>query len=230
MGNKWYEIWNTEDRINRIILEVLVKADGFDSGAGEFTVDQWIAYTESIYKRARLSAPCSVFEVGCGSGAFLYPLYTKGFRVSGVDWSRPLIDLAQRFMPDGSFEVKEAINIGGVPKADIVVSHSVFHYFPDHDYAYKVLRRMIDKAGKRVAVLDVNDADKQDAYDQLRRSAYEDPEEYERKYKDLNHLFYTKNWFRSIAEELGLNIEIVDQEFEGYGNSHFRFNVFITKP
>ncbi len=41
MGNKWYEIWNTEDRINRIILEVLVKADGFDSGAGEY----WVNYT-----------------------------------------------------------------------------------------------------------------------------------------------------------------------------------------
>ena len=230
MQNKWYEIWNREERIDRFVLEVMLKADGFDTGPSRLTVDQWLAYTESMYRKIGLRTPCSVFEVGCGSGAFLYPLYRKGFRVSGVDYSRPLIELAKGFMPAGSFEVKEAAEIESHPRATVVVSHGVFPYFPDHDYAYMVLKKMIDKAEKSVAILDVNDEEKRDKYDQLRRAFYENPEEYDMKYRDLKHLFYSKDWFRSIAEELGLAIKISDQDFKDYGNSALRFNVFIEKP
>ena len=36
--DKWREIWNKSDRIDDYILETLIKADGFDSGAGSFTL------------------------------------------------------------------------------------------------------------------------------------------------------------------------------------------------
>ena len=32
--DKWKEIWNKEERVNKIVLETLIRADGFDSGAG----------------------------------------------------------------------------------------------------------------------------------------------------------------------------------------------------
>ena len=47
--DEWKQIWNKDERINKIILEGLIKADGFDSGAGSFTVDDWIIYTNELY-------------------------------------------------------------------------------------------------------------------------------------------------------------------------------------
>ena len=81
--NKWQEIWNKNDRINRIILEMLIKADGFDSGAGSFSVDDWLEYTNTIYNLINIQKEDTVFDVGCGSGAFLYPLYLDGHIVGG---------------------------------------------------------------------------------------------------------------------------------------------------
>ena len=37
--DEWKQIWNKDERINKIILESLVKADGFNSGAGSFTIN-----------------------------------------------------------------------------------------------------------------------------------------------------------------------------------------------
>ena len=48
--DKWQKIWNKDERVNKIILEMLIKADGFDSGAGSFTVDDWLQYTDELYK------------------------------------------------------------------------------------------------------------------------------------------------------------------------------------
>jgi hypothetical protein len=35
---KWRAIWNSSERINNTILEILIKADGFDSGPGSFSL------------------------------------------------------------------------------------------------------------------------------------------------------------------------------------------------
>jgi len=54
-------------------------------------------------------------------------------------------------------------------------------------------------------------------------------QEYEEKYKGLDHLFYEKSWFEEIAKEFNLKISIFDQTFEKYSNSNLRFNVIMEK-
>ena len=81
--NKWKIIWNKNERIEKIILEMLMKADGFDSGAGAFEVDDWINYTSNFYNKLDIKENDTIFDVGCGSGAFLYPLYLKNYKVGG---------------------------------------------------------------------------------------------------------------------------------------------------
>ena len=46
---KWHEIWNKKDRVENIILETLIKADGFDVGAGSFTLENWKEYTKELF-------------------------------------------------------------------------------------------------------------------------------------------------------------------------------------
>ena len=79
----WKKIWNKNERIEKIILEMLIKADGFDSGAGSFGVDDWIDYTKNFYQKLEIKASDTIFDLGCGSGAFLYPLYLKKHKVGG---------------------------------------------------------------------------------------------------------------------------------------------------
>jgi 2-polyprenyl-3-methyl-5-hydroxy-6-metoxy-1,4-benzoquinol methylase len=81
--NNWKDIWNKEDRVNDIVLQALVKADGFDEGAGSFNLDDWKAYTAKLFEKLNISNMSSIYDVGCGSGAFVYPLYLKNYKVGG---------------------------------------------------------------------------------------------------------------------------------------------------
>lgn len=80
----WKKIWNKDDRINQIILECLVKADGFDSGAGSFTLEDWEKYQLEYIHKLDISPSDTIYDVGCGSGAFLYDLYLQKHSVGGL--------------------------------------------------------------------------------------------------------------------------------------------------
>jgi len=223
----WKNIWNKNERIDKIVLEMLIKADGFDSGAGSFGVDDWINYTKKFYQELDIKANDTIFDVGCGSGAFLYPLYLSKHKVGGIDYSRILIELANKIMPKADFKVKEAIDIDA-RKYDFVISHSVFHYFHDLNYAKKVIEKMVKKANKKIGIFDINDRTKENIYHKIRMGSMKQ-EEYELKYKDLEHMFYYKEWFENIAEELNIKVRIFDQKFENYDNAKLRFNIILEK-
>ena len=82
--NNWKKIWNKDDRINQIMLECLIKADGFDSGAGSFTLADWEKYTQDHFKRLGVNSSDTIYDVGCGSGAFVYSLYLQKHTVGGL--------------------------------------------------------------------------------------------------------------------------------------------------
>jgi len=79
----WKKIWNKAERIDKIILEMLIKADGFDSEAGNFNVEGWIEYIKDFYHKLNIKEDDTIFDVGCGSGAFIYPLYLNNHKVGG---------------------------------------------------------------------------------------------------------------------------------------------------
>ena len=226
--DKWKEIWNKDDRVNKIILESLIKADGFDSGAGSFTVDDWLVYTKELLYKLNIKQGESIYDIGCGSGAFVYPLYLEKHRVGGIDYSMTLINLANTIFPNEDFVYNEAINIDYNKKYDFIISHSVFHYFEHLDYAKKVIKNMIKKSNKKIAIFDVNDKSKEVYYHKIRMNGM-NITEYKEKYKGLEHMFYKKSWFEEIAEEFNLKINIYDQTFEKYVNSKLRFNVIMEK-
>lgn len=228
MENNWKTIWNKKERIQNYILEMLIKSDGFDSGVGDFSVEDWKIYMEEIAGFIDLQPEESIFDVGCGSGAALYPLYLKKHKVGGADFSSVLLDLAKSIMKDCDFKNNEAINIDTKTKYNIVMSHGVFVYFKDLDYAQKVIEKMIAKANKKIAIFDLNDKSKEKEYLSIRKGSMSE-EEYLKKYDGLEHFFYDKKWFEEIAKKHNLKINIFDQTFEKYQNSKLRFNVIMEK-
>lgn len=224
----WLEVWNkrTESDESDILLK-LIKADGFDSDAGSINRTAWEEYVLKIMNKMQMEDYHSVFEIGCGSGAFLYPMFERGLWVSGCDYSESLISIARKYIND-SFFVASAEYLHANPQYNHVIANSTFQYFPSLDYAKNVARIMIEKSFRKIGILDINDKSKEDYAKQM-RSSMSTNNDYEKKYEGLEHLFIHKDWWKVIAREFDCDIVIEDQSVKDYGNCDFRYNVFLTK-
>lgn len=154
-SKNWQKIWKKRALQLDIhsTLGRLLAADGYDGIAG-ISENEFLEFISWVSNKLKIVPNDSIFEVGCGAGAVLYPFYQKGHTCSGVDYAKNLIEIAQATMSDASFDIYEAININTIPQYDIVISMGVFIYFPTHDYAALTLQKMIHKARKSVGIFD----------------------------------------------------------------------------
>ena len=230
--NKWQTVWKKKSLKNiddsKTILNQLLELDGFDTGFSSMKTADWNKYVVYVKKKLQMNKNHTIYDVGCGSGAFLYPLYKTGIQVGGIDYSNTLITAARHFMPNGQFDYMEANELSIDKQYDFVVSNGVFVYFPSYAYAKDVLNKMLKKAKYGIAVLEVSDIDKKEQAITLRKGYLSD-EEYEKRYQGLDHLYYDKKWFLNIAETLDCDIEIEDQVIQNYASSTYRYNVFLHK-
>lgn len=227
MTQNWNEVWSRRAASGGgLDLDVLIMLDGFDTGAGRIEASDWRTYVARIAEKLDIGDRASVYEVGCGAGAFLYALCQRhALTVGGVDYSASLIAAATRALPDGEFNVLEAKDVETMPRYDYVIANGVFHYF-DLEYAAEVLDRMIKKARLAVAVMEVPDLRTKDESEALRRDMLSQ-EEYDAKYAGLEHTYYARDWFKAQAEARGLECELFDGCVPNYAQNRFRFGCII---
>jgi len=224
----WKDIWRSKtiENIHSVTLKKIIELDGFE-GYGEIEVDEWIKYIDSITEKLNISNADSIFEIGCGAGAFLFPFYKNKHLVGGIDYSSKLIETVGKFMPKGFWleaEASEPID----RTYDVVVSNSVFIYFSSPDYAQSVVNNMISMCNKSIAILDVLDLEKKEAYLNYKRRLIGG--NYDQLYpKSLDQQFYSKDWFSKLFENTGFTMWTEDQSINGYRNSPYRFNVYAKK-
>ena len=231
MSQTWREIWDRRrlDPSRGSTLAQLMAADGLDTGFGSVSETAWRAFVQHVARTVGLDAGTTVFEVGCGAGAFLYDLDETGCTVAGLDQSAALVSCARQAMPRGSFTVGDAATLDPAGPYDVVLSCGVFLYFPSLDYARTVVERMAAKARRAVAILDVPDLARQDRALAIRRGTLGDAA-YEEKYRGLDHLYYDKGWLADTLRGCGLaRTRVEDQAIPGYANAAYRFNVFGWK-
>lgn len=225
----WKEVWDARRTpAAGSLLARLMAADGLDTGFGSVGEEAWRRFVRETAAALGITPGCSVFEVGCGSGAYLCELYRQGCMVAGLDASSALIGYARQAMPEGKWQLADASQLDPSTKYDFVISSGVFLYFPSLDYAQRVLERMVRKARHGVMVLDVPDlATRDQAVAMRRRIAGE--EAYASKYEGLDHLYISRPWFRSTLADLNVaDVRIRNQQIEGYANSAYRYNVFAA--
>jgi SAM-dependent methyltransferase len=228
----WKQVWERRsvDTTSGFGLTPLLAADGYDSSFGAMDETAWVAFVHRIANRLGIAAGMSVFEVGCGAGAFLYELSRMGCMVSGVDQSAALVHIAQQAMPEGDFAVADAAQVDTRQPVDVVVSCSVFLYFASYGYARAVIRGMAVKACRAVAVLDVPDLATMEASRRFRAESTGDPAAYAARYQGLDHLYYDRTWFHEELLGVGFtDVQVTDQDLVGYGNAPFRFNALAFK-
>jgi trans-aconitate methyltransferase len=117
----------------------------------------WSGYVEAVAESLDIGPGTEVFEVACGAGEFLLPLYDNGYLVGGLDANAALIAEAKALMPDGRFTTGFLTELDPALPWQVVVCRA-FGAFPDVDYARGVLARMAAKATHALAILDVPEA------------------------------------------------------------------------
>src|SRR3989344_5027045 len=184
---------------------------------------RWVAAAVPIGKADR------VLEIGCGAGAFLCALAENTPDVAGTDFSASLIAVAQRAIPEGTFAVEEARDLRKRPAGyDVVLTNSVFQYFPNFAYAQDVMTAMVEHAARAVAILDVYDEQRRQAMAETRRK-FLGTAGFQHKYEGLDHLYFNRDWFRQQAEALNCDIEVFDQPAWLCDLSEYRFSVVMHK-
>lgn len=225
----WKTIWSRKqaEAGSGSVLAQLLDIDGFTSAFGRLDdTGPWMDYVEMQAKRLGMQPGDSLYEVGCGGGAFLYPFWQRGHAVAGADYAPNLVAVARRAMPGARLRVLEARDIPTEEPADVVVSNGVFLYFPDEDYAAAVLSRMVAMARRSIGIFDVCDlALKADAL--ADRKAILGEAEYARMYGGLDHLYLGRDWFSRQLADRPVRVEVESQSLRGYGNSKYRYNVYI---
>ena len=92
--NNWHRVWSHRRSSASISiqdpLQQLIALNGFDSPLGAMSANDWKKYLGIFVERCGLAEADSIFEVGCGSGAFLYPLLMSGYQIGGLDYSKEM--------------------------------------------------------------------------------------------------------------------------------------------
>jgi ubiquinone/menaquinone biosynthesis C-methylase UbiE len=221
----WRSIWQ-----KKFSLEEPVDAhvrDGFDT----LTKADWQRLARHFINMLGISEEDDVAEVGCGGGAFL-ELVERCRSLSGVDYSEKAIRLISTRLK-GDFRVADASSLPFDDNSfDLVLSWSVFFYFDSLDYAKKVLEEMsrVMRPGGRIFVGDVNDEEKRELAAALRRKSSSSRKIAHLSKKNLDHLFYGKNFFEEFARAHGLKIIFYDEDIEElafYENSRYRYSLIM---
>lgn len=234
MGNKWKEIWNRRRPVtggltgdwSEIFLE-LKRLNGYDLVTGAIPLSAFLKIHSIFKERLHLTRGKSLYDVGCGAGANLYLMQRDGIAVGGTDYAAPLVETARKVLPDArELTCGEADAFDTALKYDATLSNSVFSYFPDEEFAERVLLHMLEKTTDAIGLIDLHDADKEEDFLAYRRATIPD---YDERYKGLGKFFYRRSFFEDFARAHNLHIEFPIFELEGYWNTPFIFHVFMYR-
>lgn len=232
----WRQIWEKRtfddsvlhDKDLAALFIELKRANGFDVVNGgipyESLMEQYAVTKAKLLEYAPEAK--SLYEVGCGSGANLLLFEHDGWTVGGLDYSASLIDTAKRVLRSDDLRYAPASELSDSPEYDCLLSNSVFSYFSDYEYAENVLKTMCRKARNAIALFDIHDLEKKDAFIAYRKAEVAD---YEERYRNLPKLFYSRAFFADFAKKNGLSIEFVEYSMEGYWNNEFVFHLILSK-
>jgi len=233
MSPNWREVWGDRRISERIDAEecldaYLLRADGYDTPFGRVEPEAWLRSVDQILQQLKLRPGHSIFEIGCGAGAFLIEPWRRGHQVGGIDLSPELIDLARAVIPDGRFQVADAEHFTASEPWHTVVACGVMMYLGSTEKAENIITKMASTAQRSIALLDLPDLAFKDEAEAFRRASLTE-EAYRERYTGLDHLYFDRNRIREVLLGLGFDeVVIADQAIEGYRNGAFRFNALAS--
>ena len=229
----WKKVWeqrikNSNIKLSDLNLKNSMILNGHYDGAGKIPISSWKKYGKKLKQKFNIDSKQNLYEVGCGSGAFLY-LFKDLKKIGGCDFSGNLIRYCRKFLPNHSKNIleKKSEEISISPKYDFVVSHGLLHYLSNIS-AKKTIIKMIKKSSNKIILLDIPEKKFKKKYLLLRKKALGETI-YNNKYKNLNHNYYTKSFFSKIAKKEGCSYFFFKSDIEKHKQGKYRFNVCFSK-
>ena len=226
-SSDWLEIWEKNYLVKaKKDLHVSAGYDGLE-------LAEWKRLTGYFIDQIAMKPGSDVLEVGCGSGAFLRE-FGKAASLSGIDYSSKAIEKVAKAL-DGDFRVAAAHEIPFDDHSfDVVVSLGVFFYFDSLEYARSVIEEMfrVVKPDGKVFIGEINDLEKKETAEKRREESDKERQGHRVSDKQVDHLYYSKQFFTDIAEEKGLDIRFIDhdvKELDFYYNADYRFSVIYSR-
>ncbi|RMG27556.1 MAG: class I SAM-dependent methyltransferase [Bacteroidetes bacterium] len=235
-GNIWQKIWEKKGRrdipfTEEARIQALMEINAWKGAIGNTSVQMMKNTVERIRRMLDIDERASLLDLGCGCGLIYYIMQPRPRHYLGIDYAKSSIEVAQQLGLPGSFVCCEAIDFPYTPNSfDAVLSLGVFLYFPSHDYAARVLERMVDamKPGAKALILDIPDQATREAREQARQGNMT-AEEYAQRYQGLPHLYFCKSWFVQQLDRLNCKTSFVDFFDENYTYDGLIFNVLFEK-
>ena len=146
----------------------------------------------------------------------------------GIDYSNNHIKIAKSLMPSAKFYYCEAINLKKIEKNkfDFIFINSIFQYFPNLNYAKKVLLQIfkISNSNTKIFILDIPDKKKFKNWKSsiIKKIGFEN---YINAYKH-SKLYLSKRLVLTFKKKK-LKVTIKNQNLIKKENSKYRFNIFI---
>ena len=115
-------------------------------------------FTQAVLDRAGSEAHGVVLDVGCGAGGSTLAAATQAERVVGVDFSRPLVELARRRAQAAGIANVEFVTTDAqthrftAGSFDLVISQFGLMFFDDPVRAFTNIRRALRAGGRAVFV------------------------------------------------------------------------------
>lgn len=220
MENTWDQIWKNRDipklsERSKFSQIELIELNGFDH-PGILDLTKWINWFERLKKKEYLNCN-SVYEIGCGSGAFLN--YFSDLKVGGCDLSPNLIEIAKIQFRNADLSVASTEDFSTKIKYDNCSSFSVFQYLKKHD-AWNTLEKMMEKSNLSFYVFDIPMESIQERCESFRK---------EKGMKESFHTYYSPDFFIRFAYFYGLEVKFQMQCIPGYMHNDYRFNVYFYK-
>ncbi|NQV88664.1 MAG: class I SAM-dependent methyltransferase [Parcubacteria group bacterium] len=141
----------------------------------------------------------SVLDIGCGAGIKSKYLAKSGLKVTGVDFSEKMIEIARRELPDIDFEVTDMYQIDKYPKIfDGVFAQAVLLHVPK-DKVMDVLKKFKSRLKKGGYLYLAVKALKQDGIEERVKKESDYGYEYERFFS-----FFSIAELESYIKNLGM--------------------------
>jgi ubiquinone/menaquinone biosynthesis C-methylase UbiE len=230
----WADVWRRKGeeahQPGRLLLEDLIRIDGFDTATGAVTASDWWARGRHIEQTLRRVArrPLRVLEVGCGAGAMLWTLRAPDVELVGVDPAASLAAIGRATIPEATFVVGSAAALPFPASSfDAVFSHSVFAYFDaltDVDTALAEMDRVATDDAL-IFVLDVPDLATRAACEAHRETLTGVAPGTGR--GGLHHLYVPRQRFVDAGARLGRAVTLSQTPLASHAMSAFRFHALL---
>ena len=231
MKSSWKKIWeNKKKKFFGNNINDLLKLNGWDTQVSTFSTNAWNHFVQNLIKKYKIKKGHKILEIGCGSGAFLIPFYKKKIACVGLDYSKSLLSVAKKVMPNAKLYLSEAKNLGQLKKYkfDFIFIHSVFQYFDSLKYANKVLHNLKPFLRKetKLFILDVPNHLKKKNWeqDQIRLLG---KKVFLKRYKNFKHLFFKIIFFKQFCKKNNFKIKFLKSNLLKKKSSKYRLNILI---